>query len=93
MSSQKQRDDLERQVERMQGIYKEAEIIRDIGSGLNFKRKGLQTLLERLMQGDKLQIVVAYRDKLARFGFDLIEFLARENGGQIVVLEQFHTSK
>jgi putative resolvase len=47
VSSRKQLDDLERQVAFMRSIYPEAEIIRDIGSGINFKRKGLRTLLDR----------------------------------------------
>lgn len=94
VSSQKQRDDLQRQIERMQSIYPEAEIIKDIGSGLNFKRKGLQAILERLLQGDKLRIVVSHRDRLARFGYDIIEFLVNRNGGEIVVLDHFvSTSK
>lgn len=88
VSSTKQRDDLERQVEYMRGIYPEAEVIRDIGSGLNFKRKGLKALLERLMQGDKLQVVIAHRDRLARFGIDLIRHLIELNGGELVVLDQ-----
>jgi predicted site-specific integrase-resolvase len=69
----------------MQSLYPNAEIIRDIGSGINFKRKGLQALLDRLLQGDKLTLIVAHRDRLARFGFDLIRYLVEENGGQIVV--------
>lgn len=69
----------------MQSLYPDAEIIRDIGSGINFKRKGLLTLLDRLMQGDKLTLIVAHRDRLARFGFDLIRYLVKHNGGQIVV--------
>lgn len=92
VSSQKQRDDLQRQIERMQAIYPQAEIIKDIGSGLNFKRKGLQTLLGRLLQGDKLRIVVSHRDRLARFGYDIIEYLVRQNGGEIVVLDNFVSS-
>lgn len=87
VNSAKQRDDLERQVAYMQSIYPDAEIVRDIGSGLNFKRKGLQGLLVRLMRGDQLTIVVACRDRLCRFGFELFEFMAQQNGGGIVVLE------
>jgi predicted site-specific integrase-resolvase len=49
---------------------------------------GLQSLLVRLMRGDKLTIVVACRDRLCRFGFELFEFMAQQNGGQIVVLDQ-----
>ena len=92
VSGTKQRGDLERQVNYMRSIYPEAEVIRDIGSGLNFKRKGLRTLLERLMQGDKLQVVVAHRDRLARFGIDLIRYLIEQNGGELVVLEQTECS-
>jgi predicted site-specific integrase-resolvase len=88
VSSSKQRDDLIRQVAYMQSLYPEAEIIKDIGSGLNFKRKGLRSLLDRLMRGDKLTLVVACRDRLARFGFDLFQYLVEQNGGNIVVLDQ-----
>lgn len=88
VSSTKQRDDLARQVEFMRQQYPDAEIIKDIGSGLNFKRKGLQALLVRLMRGDKLKIVIACRDRLCRFGFELFEFMAEQNGGEIVVLDR-----
>jgi predicted site-specific integrase-resolvase len=85
VSSKKQADDLERQLERMQSIYPQAEIVKDIGSGLNFKRKGLRAILERLLRGDKLKVVVANRDRIARFGFDLFKFLIEKNGGELVV--------
>jgi predicted site-specific integrase-resolvase len=88
VSSTKQRDDLHRQANFMRERYSDAEIVTDIGSGLNFKRKGLQSLLVRLMRGDKLTIVVACRDRLCRFGFELFEFMAEQNGGSIVVLDQ-----
>lgn len=88
VSSAKQRDDLQRQVDFMLSRYPAAEIIKDIGSGLNFKRKGLQALLVRLMRGDKLTVVVACRDRLCRFGFELFEFMVKQNGGQILVLDQ-----
>ena len=87
VSSNKQKDDLHRQVAYMQSVYPEAEIVQDVGSGLNFNRKGLRSLLDRLMRGDQLEIVVACRDRLARFGFELIEYLAERNGGKIVVLD------
>ncbi|NJM61129.1 MAG: IS607 family transposase [Oscillatoriales cyanobacterium RU_3_3] len=86
VSSTLQRDDLARQVEFMQQQYPDAEIIQDIGSGINFKRKGLQALLVRLMRGEQLTIAVACRDRLCRFGFELFEFMAQQNGGKIVVL-------
>ena len=88
VSSTKQRDDLARQVQFMRDRYPDAEIIQDIGSGLNFKRKGLQSLLVRLMRGDQLQIVVACRDRFCRFGCELFEFMVQQNGGELVVLDQ-----
>ncbi len=88
VSSAKQKDDLNRQVEFMQNQYPEAEVIKDIGSGLNFKRKGLRAILDRLLQGDKLTIVVTCRDRLTRFGFELIQYLVEQNGGEIVVLDK-----
>ena len=92
VSSPKQKDDLKRQVEYMRSQYPDAEIIKDIGSGLNYKRRGLKALLERAMRGDKLQIVVAYKDRLARFGFELIEWIIQQNGGKIMVLKQVNLS-
>ncbi|MBD2442460.1 recombinase family protein, partial [Dolichospermum sp. FACHB-1091] len=58
VSSSKQRDDLDRQIAYMQSLYPDAEIIKDIGSGLNFKRKGLRSKLDRLLQGNKFILVV-----------------------------------
>jgi predicted site-specific integrase-resolvase len=88
VSSAKQRDDLERQVEYMRQQFPDAEIIKDIGNGLNFKRKGLRTLLDRLMRGDKLKIIIACRDRLCRFGFELFQYLVEQNGGELVVLDK-----
>lgn len=88
VSSPKQREDLDRQIAFMRDRYPNAEIVSDVGGGLNFKRRGLVSLLERLHRGDKLQIVVAHRDRLARFGFELIAWLAEQNGGRVVVLGQ-----
>ena len=92
VSSAKQRADLSRQVAHMRERYPDAEIISDVGGGLNWKRPGLLSILERLHQGDKLQVVVAHRDRLARFGFELIEWLAQQNGGAVVVLDQSDAS-
>jgi predicted site-specific integrase-resolvase len=72
----------------MQSLYPGAEIIKDVGSGLNFKRKGLLSLLDRLLRGDKFILVVTCRDRLARFGFELVQYMVEQNGGQILVLEQ-----
>ncbi len=92
VSSPSLRDDLKRQVEFMQSKYPEAEIIKDISSGLNYKRKGLKAILGRAMQGDKLKVVVAHKDRLTRFGFDLIEWIVEQSGGKILVLTQTNLS-
>jgi predicted site-specific integrase-resolvase len=92
VSSPKQREDLKRQVQFMRELYPEAEVIKDIGSGLNYKRKGLKTLLGRAMRGEQLEIVVAHKDRLARFGFELIEWIIQQSSGRIVVLKQTNLS-
>jgi predicted site-specific integrase-resolvase len=92
VSSPKQRDDLNRSVQFMREQYSGAEVIKDIGSGLNYKRRGLKSLLELAMRGEQLEIVVAHRDRLARFGFELIKWIVQQNGGKIVVLKQTNLS-
>lgn len=87
VSSAKQRDDLERQVAFMRNRYPQHEIIEDIGSGLNFKRKGLLAILERASQGGIAEVVVAHRDRLCRFGIELVRWLVERNGGRLVVLD------
>ena len=88
VSSKKRSAALKRQVAFMRERYPDAEVVTDVASGLNFKRRGLLSILERLHQGDKLRVVVAYRDRLARFGTELIETLLERNGGELVVLNQ-----
>lgn len=92
VSSYKQKDDLQRQVEFMSNLYPTAEIVKDIGSGLNDKRKGLKSVLERAIRGEQLEVVVAYRDRLTRFGFGFISFVIEQNGGSVVVLNQINLS-
>ena len=72
----------------MRELYPGTQVVTDVAGGLNCKRKGLLSILERLPRGDKLQIVVAHRDRLARFGFELIEWLVQQNGGSVLVLNQ-----
>jgi excisionase family DNA binding protein len=86
VSSHSQKADLERQIEFLISRYPSCEVIRDIGSGLNFKRKGLLALLERVLSGDIGMVVVANKDRLCRFGFDLISWLAERRGCKILVL-------
>lgn len=86
VSSSGQKDDLQRQISYMREKYPEHTIIQDIASGLNFKRKGLRTLLELAMSKKLKQVVVSYRDRLCRFGFELLEWIFSTNGVELVVL-------
>ena len=72
----------------MRQLYPDAQIVTDIAGGLNWNRKGLVSILERLHRADKLTLVVAHRDRLARFGFELIQWLVEQNGGRLLVLNQ-----
>jgi len=92
VSSYKQKDDLDRQIEFMSIRFPEAEVVKDIGSDINFKRKGLKTILESAINGDKLKLVVAHKDRLCRFGFELIEWIIKRNHGEILVLSKSELS-
>ncbi len=52
------------------------EIISDIGSGINYKRKGLQELIKGMTNRRISKVVVLYKDRLTRFGFELMEYIA-----------------
>ena len=88
VSSAKQRDDLERQAAFMRREYPGYAILTDVGSGLNFKRKQLLYLLEECLQGRVGRIVVACRDRLCRFGFELLEWFFAKHNVELVVLKQ-----
>lgn len=68
----------------MRSKFPEHEIITDIASGINYKRPGLKAILRRSMQGTVAEVVVAHRDRLARFGYELLEFILAENGTELV---------
>lgn len=89
VSSKKQMDDLSRQIKFIQRPeYSEYSLITDVASGINFKRKGLSTILDSCLQGNIGEIVIAHKDRLCRFGYELIEQLVTKAGGTIKVLEE-----
>lgn len=92
VSTSSQKDDLMRQIDLFRNQYPEHTIITDIGSGLNFKRKGLNTILDSAISGDLFEVVVTHKDRLCRFGFDLIERIITRQNGKILVLDQRTTS-
>jgi len=92
VSSNTQKDDLERQVEylRQSGVQ---EVITDIGSGLNEKRKGFLRLLDRVLHNEVNKVVVLYEDRLTRFGFDTLRRVFEAHGTTIEVLNQTADAK
>ncbi|PSO07654.1 IS607 family transposase [Candidatus Marsarchaeota G2 archaeon BE_D] len=87
VSSNTQKDDLERQVEylRQRGVR---EVVTDIGSGLNEKRRGFLRLLDRVLHNEVDKVVVLYEDRLTRFGFDTLKKVFEAHGTTIEVLNQ-----
>ena len=62
--------------------------IQDIGSGLNYHRKGFNPLFEDIEVGKVRQLIVAHKDRLVRFGFEwFAEFCAR-HGTELMVMNQ-----
>ena len=89
VSSKKQSGDLKRQVERMQRKYPDHRIVKDIGSGLNMKRKGLQEIIDLAINGKIKEVVIAYKDRLARFGYEMIEWIVTKySQGEIIVMNK-----
>ena len=87
VSSAHQKDDLVRQVAFLHEQFPEHKVITDIASGINFKRRGLTMVVEQCMQGGVPEVVVAHRDRLARFGVDLIETVFARAGTKLRVLD------
>lgn len=92
VSSRNQKEELKNQVEYLKSKYPNHDIITDIASGLNYKRKGLQKILDYAKQGIIGQIVVTFKDRMCRFGFELIQYVVESSGGEILVLNQLESS-
>ena len=79
VSSSDQKEDLKRQIENVSQYCiangYQFRVISDLGSGLNYKKKGLQELIELICSNSIERIVVNYKDRLIRFGFEFIEQL------------------
>jgi predicted site-specific integrase-resolvase len=85
VSTRKQAPDLKTQIETLKQKYPVHEVFSDIASGLNFKRKGLRSLLQLSFAG-RLQVVrVAYKDRLCLFAYDLVEHVFSSHGTKISV--------
>ena len=97
VSTPAQKDDLKTQVENLR-TYMCAkgytfEIIEDIGSGINYSKKGLQTLLSKINNQEISKLVILYKDRLVRFGYEMIEYLCTINGVEIEIIDNTSYSK
>lgn len=91
VSSNKQKNDLERQIENVKTYMiargYQFDMIRDIGSGINYNKKGLNQLIDRITNGEIEKVVILYKDRFIRFGYELIENLCNKYGTEIEIID------
>ena len=85
VSTKKQRPHLANQVKELQEKYPQHEVFTDVASGINFKRKGLLSVLELCLAGKVREVCITHKDRLCRFAYDLIEHLLTRARVQIIV--------
>lgn len=97
VSAKKQMDDLDKQIENLKTYaYTKGysfELITDIGSGLNYKKEGLKKLIRMICNKEIKKLVILYKDRLVRFGFELIEEVCRINDVEIEIIDNTTASK
>ena len=90
VSSSDQKEDLERQIKTVSDYCSargyQFKIIKDIGSGLNYNKKGLKELIKLICEREIDRIVINYKDRLIRFGYDIIEQMCDFNGVKIEII-------
>jgi predicted site-specific integrase-resolvase len=87
VSSSGQINDLERQVELLKEKYPNYELIKDVGSGMNMNRRGLRKIIDYAIMGEIKEVVIVYKDRLTRYGYDLIEYLINKySNGKITIM-------
>ena len=97
VSTKNQKDDLDRQIDNLkQYAYSKGysfEIITDIGSGINYKKEGLLKMITLIERGEIERIIILYKDRLIRFGYDLIEYICKLNNTKIEIVDNSTISK
>lgn len=92
VSSHDQKQDLVRQAQVLEAFSSvngwQYETIQDLGSGLNYHKKGLQKLLKRIMQGDVARLVITHKDTLLRFGSELVFAVCEEFETEVVIINK-----
>ena len=90
VSSHDQKEDLKRQVELLESYCAangwRFEILTDLGSGLNYQKKGLRQLLKRICYKQIQRIVLTHKDRLLRFGAELVFALCELFGVEVVII-------
>jgi len=87
VSSRSQKDDLENQKKMLNSMFPTHEMIDDIGSGLNFKRRGFNKIIKYAINNEIDEVVITYKDRLCRFGYEMIEMLIQTySNGKIIVI-------
>lgn len=90
VSSSGQKDDLQSQVEAMERFCLSqgaviTDSVQEIGGGLNFKRPKFLEIIQWAIRGEVKSLYVAHKDRLCRFGFELVEYIVQSGGGSIIV--------
>jgi len=92
VSSHDQKADLDRQHEMLETYCAakgwRTEVIRDLGSGMNFNKKGLTRLLEIILRKKTKRLVLTHKDRLLRFGAELVFALCELQGIEIVIIHK-----
>jgi predicted site-specific integrase-resolvase len=91
VSSPGQKKDLAMQKEALRAYCQVQSIhvdqwVEDIGSALNYKRRGLNQIIEQIELGEVSRVVIAYQDRFVRFGYDWFEHFCERHGTQITVM-------
>jgi len=68
------------------------EIVDEIGGGLNFDRPKFKQLIKDITSGKISKLIVAHKDRLCRFGFEMVDNIAKDNGCEIVILNNLKLS-
>ena len=92
VSSHDQKADLDRQHAALEAYCAaqgwRTEVIRDLGSGMNYWKKGLQQLLEMILRRQMKRLVLTHKDRLLRFGAELVFTLCELQGIEIVIIHR-----
>jgi putative resolvase len=92
VSSHDQKADLDRQQAALEAYCAtkgwRTRVIRDLGSGMNYRKKGLQELLELILRRRFERLVITHKDRLLRFGAELVFRLCELQGIEIVIVHQ-----